>query len=223
MSLWNIQTPVTNPRALVTHGKIGIGTVACRGLSCSGMRIPTLVAVILAGIVAGCAAHRDRKAEYIDAFKKPLLSPGAQFGALPPAVQNTIIAEAGSEVIWDVVKDSSSGQTVYKIYFENRDIYPPLFVARDGSVLNPDLTVAVKAPEQTAGALGINTGTMVKLTDLPQKVLDVIHEQGSRTDISEIDKATWGNRTVYIITFKDESHYPKLYVEADGTLLKDIK
>jgi hypothetical protein len=187
------------------------------------MRIQTLVAVSLAGIVAGCVSHQDRKVEYVDAFKKPLLSPGAQFGALPPAVQNTIIAEAGSEVIWDVVKDNSSGQTVYKIYFENRDLYPPLYVARDGSVLNPDLTVAVKAPEQTASALGINTGMTVKLTDLPQKVLDVIHGQASRTDISEIDKATWGNRTVYIITFKDESHYPKLYVEADGTLLKDIK
>jgi hypothetical protein len=222
MSLSNYQLPVRN-RSASSDGKIGIGTADKAGLCCAGMRIQTVIAVILAGIVAGCAARRDRKAEYLDAFKKPLLSPGAQFGALPPAVQNTVIAEAGSEVIWDVVKDNSSGQTVYKIYFENRDLYPPLLVARDGSVLNPDLTVAVKAPEQTASSLGINTGTMVKLTDLPQKVLDVIHEQGSRTDISEIDKATWGNRTVYIITFRDESHYPKLYVEADGTLLKDVK
>jgi len=215
--------PLTDYQPLVSHHKIVIGTGAGGGLFSGSMRIQTLLAVSLAGIVAGCAAHRDQKAEYSSAFKKPLLSPGAQFGALPPAVQNTIIAEAGSEVIWDVVKDNSSGQTVYKIYFENRDIYPPLYVARDGSVLNPDLTVAVKAPEQTAATAGINTGTAVKLTDLPQKVLDVIHEQTSRTDISEIDKATWGNRTVYIFTFKDESHYPKVYVEADGTLLKDIK
>lgn len=186
------------------------------------MRIQLLVAVSVAGILAGCA-HPVKKAETINAFKKPLLSPGAQFGALPPAVQNTVIAEAGSEVIWDVVKDSSSGQTVYIITFENRDIYPPLFVARDGSVLNPDLTVAVHAPEHTAAALGINAGTTVKLTDLPAKVLEVIHEQASRTDITSIDKTTWGNRTVYVVTFKDESHYPKLYVEADGTLLKDIK
>lgn len=219
----NHRPPITNCQPPVTHRKIGIGTAGGRGLCSGRMRIQILLAVGLAGIVAGCAAHRDGKAEYIDAFKKPLLSPGAQFGALPPAVQNTVIAEAGSEVIWDVVKDSASGQTIYKIYFENRDLYPPLIVARDGSVLNPDLTVAVKAPTQTAAALGISAETTVKLTDLPQKVLDVIHEQASRTDISEIDKATWGNRTVYVITFKDESHSPKLYVEADGTLLKDVK
>jgi len=186
------------------------------------MRIQLFVAVGVAGILAGCA-HPDRKTEYSSAFKKPLLSPGAQFGALPPAVQNTVIAEAGAEVIWDIVKDSSSGQTVYKIYFENRGIFPPLYVARDGSVLNPDLTVAVRAPEQTAAALGFSIGTTVKLTDLPPKVLDVIHEQASRNDVASIDKATWGNRTVYVVTFKDESHYPKLYVEADGTLLKDVK
>lgn len=185
------------------------------------MKTHLLAVVSLAALLAGCA-HHDRKADY-NVFRKPLLSPGAQFGALPPAVQNTVIAEAGSEVIWDVVKDNKSGQTVYIITFENRDIYPPLYIARDGSVLNPDLTVAVKAPEQTAAALGISVGGSVKLTDLPTKVLDVIHQQASRTDISTIDKATWGNRTVFIITFKEESHYPKLYVEADGTLLKDVR
>jgi len=185
------------------------------------MKTELFAALSLGALLAGCAYHHDRKADY-GVFRKPLLSPGAQFGALPPAVQNTVIAEAGSEVIWDVVKDNKSGQTVYIITFENRDIYPPLYVARDGSVLNPDLTVAVQAPEQTS-ALGINIGERIKLTELPPKVLEVIHEQASRTDISSIDKATWGNRTVFVVTFKEESHYPKLYVEADGTLLKDIK
>jgi hypothetical protein len=184
----------------------------------------------LAGLLAGCAApHHEQVIVHHEpavhqekelapaVFRKPLLSPGAQFGALPPPVQNTVIAEAGSEVIWDVVKDNSSGQTVYIIY-------SPLSVGRDGSVLNPDLTVAVHAPEYKAAALGINVGTQtVKLTDLPPKVLEVIHEQASHSEVATIDKATWGNRTVYIVTFKDESHHSKLYVEADGTLLKDIR
>lgn len=191
---------------------------------------------VLAAMFTGCVAHhhetvvvhqeppvQHEKMLAPAAFRKPLLSPGAQFGGLPPAVQNTVIAEAGSEVIWEVVKDEHSGQPVYIIYFENQDIYPPLYVARDGSVLNPDLTIAVRAPEHTAAQVGISLGTVVKLTELPPKVLDVIHEQASRSEVAEIDKATWGNRTVYIVTFKDESHYPRLYVEADGTLLKDVK
>ena len=174
----------------------------------------------LAGLFTGCVSPHHEQAVVVHeepvvrhekllapaVFRKPLLSPGAQFGALPPAVQNTVIAEAGSEVIWDVVKDEHSGQTVYIITFENQDIYPPLYVGRDGSVLNPDLTVAVRAPEHTAAQLGISLGAQVKLTELPPKVLEVIHEQASHSEVAEIDKATWGNRTVYVVTFKDESH-----------------
>lgn len=189
----------------------------------------------MAGLLAGCATHHEQPVHHEEAvhpekalapaaFRKPLLSPGAQFGALPPPVQNTVIAEAGSEVIWDVVKEEHSGQTIYIIYFENQDIYPPLYVGRDGSVLNPDLTVAVHAPQYKAAALGANLGTTtVKLTELPAKVLDVVHAQASHSEVSSIDKATWGNRVVYIIIFKDELHNPRLYVEADGTLLKEGK
>jgi hypothetical protein len=196
-----------------------------------------LMTFAVASLLVGCVTHHEQPVQHEEAvhhdkalapavFRKPLLSPGAQFGALPPPVQNTVIAEAGSEVIWDVVKEDHSGQTVYIIYFENQDIYPPLYIGRDGSVLNPDLTVAVHAPEYKAAALGANLGAAtaaVKLTDLPTKVLDVVHDQAAHSEISSIDKATWGNRVVYIITFKDGAHNPKLYVEADGTLLKDIK
>jgi len=201
------------------------------------MKYNFLLTFAVAGLLVGCVTHHEQPVQHEEAvhhekelapavFRKPLLSPGAQFGALPPPVQNTVIAEAGSEVIWDVVKEEHSGQTVYIIYFENQDIYPPLYVGRDGSVLNPDLTVAVHAPEYKAAALGASLGAAtaaVKLTDLPPKVLDVVHDQASHSEISSIDKATWGNRVVYIITFKDGAHNPKLYVEADGTLLKEVK
>src|SRR6266699_7077633 len=159
-----------------------------------------VLTLAMAGLLAGCV-HHEQVVHHVEAvphekalapavFRKPLLSPEAKFGALPPPVQNTVIAEAGSEVIWDVVKEEHSGQAVYIIYFENQDIYPPLYVGRDGSVLNPDLTVAVRAPEHTAAQVGISLGTVVKLTELPQKVLDVIHEQASRSEVAEIDKAT---------------------------------
>ena len=199
------------------------------------MKIHFLVTFAMVALVAGCATHHEQPVHHVEAvphekavapaaFRKPLLSPGAQFGALPPQVQNTVIAEAGTEVIWDVVKEEHAGQAVYIIYFENQDIYPPLYVGRDGSVLNPDFTVAVHAPEYKAAALGANaTTTTVKLTDLPAKVLEVVHQQAGHSEVATIDKATWGNRIVYIVTFKDEKQYPKLYVEADGTLLKEGK
>lgn len=156
-------------------------------------------------------------------YNRPLFSSGAQFGALPPAVQNTVRAEAGSEEISDIIKDNSTGEPIYMIHFDNRAVLPVLYVARDGSVLNPDFSVAVAAPHETASTIGSSFGRTVKLTDLPEKVLEVIHQQDSRAEIATIDKATWGNRTVYIVTFKDESHHPQLYIESDGTLLKEVQ
>src|SRR5262245_11871918 len=94
------------------------------------MKNSSPLALALAGLFTGCVVHhkqpvvlqeprvRHEEALAPAAFRKPLLSPGAQFGALPPAVQNTVIAEAGCEVIWKVVKDDHSGQPVYIIYFE---------------------------------------------------------------------------------------------------------
>jgi hypothetical protein len=183
-----------------------------------------LPAVALVATLAGCAPHGEVLNVHRTPYNVPLYSSGAQFGALPPAVQNTVRAEAGSEEIYDIVKDNSAGKTVYRIYFVNPAAYPTLYVGRDGSVLNPDLTVAIAAPTPEVGGLnGSSMGTSVKLTDLPSPVLEIIHQQASRNEVSSIDKATWGNRSVYIVTFKDESHYPKLYVEADGTLLKEVK
>jgi hypothetical protein len=182
-----------------------------------------LVTVAAVGALAGCAWHGEVLDTHRTPYSVPLYSSGAQFGALPPAVQNTVRAEAGSEEIYDIAKDNTSGQTVYRIYFVNPGAYPTLYVARDGSVLNPDLTVAIAAPHDTMGTFGSSMGTAVKLTDLPPAVLEVIHQQASRTEVASIDKGTWGNRSVFVVTFRDESHYPKLYVEADGTLLKDVK
>jgi len=42
---------------------------------------------------------------------------------------------------------------VYKIYFRNGDLFPPLYVAADGSLLNPDLSLAAGAPADTFGVL----------------------------------------------------------------------
>lgn len=191
------------------------------------MKLPVLLAVVAVAVLAGCAGLQDpmrtppRKAEYRSAYNRPLMSPGAQFGTLPSAVQNTIRAEAGSAPIADVVKDTASGQVVYKIYFRYRDLFPPLYIAPDGSVLNPDLTVAVAAPRESIPVPSGSSTTPVKLGDLPPKVVKAIQERAPRALLGAIDAEPWGERMVYIISFKDPLQHPKLYVAADGTVLKD--
>jgi len=169
-------------------------------------------AVLVALLLAGCAtSNKSQKAGHQTAYDKPLTSPGAKFGALPPVVQRTVLAEAGPAEVVDAVRDTSAGRVVYKIYFRDKDVFPPLYVAPDGSVLNPDLTVAVSAVH----------GTRVMPAEVPAKVMKVIPERAPSADVAYINKETWGDRVVYIVSFKDEAHNPKLFIAADGTVVEE--
>jgi hypothetical protein len=150
-----------------------------------------------------------------------LLSPGAQFGALPATVQNTVRAEAGTAEIADVRTLHSDGQTVYRIDFLDAKTFPPLYVRRDGSVLDPNLRVAVGAANDSGGAMTGSVVSGVPYSALPEEVVAVLRERAPRSQIASIDRETWGDRIVYVINFKDEVRYPKLYMMADGTVLKE--
>ena len=178
---------------------------------------------------AGCIAHRKvevAKVPHVEGpYQRPLLSPGAQFGALPPVVQNTVRAEAGIAQIDRVVKDRTPIGIVYKVYFQHSGVYPPLFVTSEGDVLNPDYTIAVPAvhPGREAfAAEGTGEGGSVRLVDLPAEALKIIAEQAPHGEISAIEKQAWGDRTVYIVTFKGDHASPKLYVRSDGIVLKEV-
>ena len=178
------------------------------------MKTHLLPVVVLVGVMAGCATKTEtRKADHQTPYHKPLTSLGAKFGALPPAVQSTVLAEAGTAEIVDAFRDTSSGRVVYKISFREPTVFPPLFVAPDGSVLNPDLTVAVSAV----------SGTRLKRSDVPAKVIKVIEEHGPIAGYTAINKETWGDRVVYIVSFKDEAHYPKMFITADGTIIDETQ
>lgn len=170
--------------------------------------------VLLAVLLAGCeTADTAKKAAHETRYLKPLTSPGAKFGALPSVVQLTVLAEVGPEEIVDAVRDTSSGRVVYKIYFRDEEIFPPLYVAPDGSVLNPDLTVAVSAIR----------GVRVKPADVPPSVKKAIPERVPGAQVAFINKEAWGGRTVYVVTFKDEAHNPKLLLGEDGSVLDETQ
>jgi hypothetical protein len=178
------------------------------------MKSPVLLVVSLTVLLAGCATqNQDQTAAQETPYHKPLTSPGAKFGALPPVVQLTVLAEVGPEQIVDAVRDTSSGRVVYKIYFRDSELFPTMYVAPDGSVLNPDLTVAVKA----------RPGTRVKPADVPPGVKEAIPKHAAAAEVAYISKESWGERTVYVVTFKDETHNPKLLLGEDGTVLDEAQ
>jgi hypothetical protein len=110
----------------------------------------------------------------------------------------------------DVVKEAHEGRLVYKIYFKDAGNYPPLWVAADGSVLNHDYTTAVPAPVPSVA---------LDPSDLPPDVAKFVHEHAPDGEITSVLRETWTAQTVYTVSFKYESHNPKLYIVSDGTNL----
>ncbi len=167
---------------------------------------------LVALLVAGCATHNQtQKAGHQTVYNKPLISPGAKFGALPPPVQRTVLAQVGPAEVVDVRRDTSTGRVFYKIYFRDVDIFPPMYVAPDGSVLNPDLTVAVAAFH----------GLRVKPDEVPAAVMKVIPQRAPAGEIAYITLEAWGGRAVYVVTFKDEAHTPRLLIASDGSAVEE--
>ena len=178
------------------------------------MKLPVLLVVPLAVLLAGCATHeKPQMVAQQTSYNKPLTSPGAKFGALPPAVQRTVLAEVGLQEVVDAVRDTSSGRVVYRVHFRDSEVFPPIYVAPDGSVLNPDLTVAVRARQ----------GTRVKPADVPPSVQKAIPEHAPASQVDYINKETWGGRTVYVVIFKDETHNTRLYLGEDGAVLNETE
>ena len=178
------------------------------------MRTQVFGAVLAVLAAAGCATQKEADmAAHHTVYNKPLTSPGAKFGALPPVVQRTVLAQVGPAEVVDAVRDTSSGRVVYKVYFRASDIFPPLYVAPDGSVLNPDLTIAVNAVQ----------GTRVKREEVPAPVNKAITERSHGVEVAYINKETWGGRTVYVVTFKDEAHNPKLLIAEDGSAVDETQ
>lgn len=176
------------------------------------MKSPVLLVVSLAVLLAGCTTQKQTQATaQATPYRKPLTSPGAKFGSLPPVVQRTVLAEAGQQEVVDAVRDTSSGRVVYKIYFREPELFPPLYVAPDGSVLNHDLTVAVQARQ----------GTRLKLADVPAPVKKAITDRSLAGEVSYINAENWNGRKVYVVIFKDETHNPKLIFGEDGSAVDE--
>jgi hypothetical protein len=174
-----------------------------------------------AGLLAGCAQHGTPAGTLQpvrSAYFRPLVSPGTLFASLPAAVQRTVRAETGGTAIEEVVKDRSSGRLIYRIYFENSVLYPPLYVAPDGSVLNPDNSIAVGAPGDSLGVLTGGRAAGLTLDDLPPKVIKAIQQYAPHSEIQSVTKETRGDQVTYEIVFKDSSQ-PRLYLGPDGTVL----
>ncbi len=183
-----------------------------------------LLCSLVLSLLPGCAHHaRARVTRPETSYSLPLVSPGTQFGSLPPAVQRTIRAETGGTAIHDIWKRTDgSGLLVYIVWFENQAMWPSLYVSSDGSVLNADLSVAVGAPKDlTSVALGAGAGALT-LGDLPPAVVKAIQNHAPTAEIAHISEEGAGSQFTYVVEFKDAVR-PPLYVSPDGTVRNRVR
>jgi hypothetical protein len=166
----------------------------------------------------GCAhEHLYTVEDYRRQYSKPLLSSGAQFAALPPAVQNTIRAEAGSASIEEVIKETNLTRVTYQVHFQNSNWFEPMLIAADGSLLDPDLIVAIGAPKEDAMASTGSASSGTSLNDLPPAAVKAVQRHAPDAQVDSVIRQVSGNQVIYIVTFKDRAHAP-LQVTADGSI-----
>lgn len=179
------------------------------------MRLQLLFFIVIGGFLAGCASEGPPFT-----YTEPLISPGGQFSKLPPTVQNSVRAQVGSAEIRDISKETSGDSTIYVFHFRNVFVYPPLYVAPDGSVLTPDLQVAVGATQDTIEAATGRGSNGIKLDDLPPNVVSSIRSHAPTSEVDWVQRITSGNAIFYEVFFKNPRHQPTLLISEEGRVVR---
>ena len=200
----------------VHHQRGGIDGIPGKWASFFRRGCPGLISALLLGCAGPQPAPREA---YRDLYVRPLSSPGAQFSQLPPTVKHTVLAETGSASVARIDKGTADGKTIYRVAFKDAGLYPPLYVAADGSVLYPNLNEAVGAPRDVFTMATHGPVTRVSLDELPTQVVKAIQHARPDAEVDEITRDVNGSRILYVVTFKGRTH-PGLTIEPDGTIVK---
>jgi hypothetical protein len=176
----------------------------------------TTLWLVVVATLCGCASEQQPAFVY----HQPLISPGGEFASLPPAVQNSVRAQAGMAEIVRIVKHGETGPIVYEVRFRDHDVYPPLFVATDGSVLNSNFEVMVGASEDSIAASTGNEASGLKMDELPPNVTQTIRHQAPTAEVDYITRLTRDRDIFYNVSFKDPANHPKILIRDDGKLIQ---
>jgi hypothetical protein len=177
-----------------------------------GLSVPLLAALLCGGCVS-------RPLDYQSSYDNAFISPGMKFLGLPAAVQSTIRAQAGMAEILDIGRYETHDRTFYKVWFARSAVYPPLYIAPDGSVLNSDLTVSMQAPTETYAELAGHAFGTVSLANIPASVLKAIKVNAPTAEIRRIDEYDEKKTRVYEIQFRGPNAPDPIRVDDSGKIL----
>jgi hypothetical protein len=173
----------------------------------------TFIAAV-AVLLAGCRTKEAVVVPPATSLMQPTSSPGSKYALLPVAVQHTIAAVAGAAEIKDINKVPGTDGDYYEITFRYPALYPTLYVAENGTLLNDNPPGAAGAP----GGLGGTSAGGNMLSTLPYPVQRTLQLSAAGAVVVDVQRP---QRNVYEFIFKDPSLHPNMYIAEDGTLLKE--
>ena len=94
---------------------------------------------------------------------------------------------------------------------------PPVLPYLAGTPLVITVTSCVMGPETVSAVRGIR----IKPAEVPATVMKAIPEHAPSAEVAYITLESWSGRAVYIVTFKDDAHNPRLLVASDGSIVEE--
>jgi uncharacterized membrane protein YkoI len=138
---------------------------------------------------------------------------GMKLTDLPAPVQKKVKAEAASNEVGDISKDTQSGKTVYHVAFNNEGMHTDL-------VLDPDGKVLLRSDETALYAAPLQSSQSLTLKSAPQAVQNAVREHaGSSPTVTDIDKGTWNGQTAYRVMLEKNGTLRPLLISESGQIL----
>ncbi|MHC1763257.1 MAG: PepSY-like domain-containing protein [Verrucomicrobiia bacterium] len=133
-----------------------------------------------------------------------------EFRDLPPAVQNTVNAQAGASGIASIQRTTRHGIPLYEVRLSQPSNARPLYISETGSVINLDHVVASTAKEGSR---------KIPFSELPAPVQNTLRTQAGSARVEDIDAVTQKGETTYNAAFKRDGRTVELWLDANGNLL----
>lgn len=202
-------------------------------------KIATLVtSVLLAGGAAWAddkdkdkgAAPEDRKTEAgnntVEKIQQGVKNTFAElkFEDLPAAVQKTVREHSRSAKINDIDREDRTGRTIYEVEFETDGMNREIHVAANGTLLNEKEAGVQLGYDRDDDTDADRTRVRekdnnMKFSDLPAAVQATVKQQGSESQIADIDSYRRSGKRVYEIEFRRDGPNREIHVGEDGKIM----
>src|SRR5688572_21914833 len=151
---------------------------------------------------------------------------GTQLEDTPPAVQETIMREAGNRKIADIDKERRTGEVIYEVEFKEPGRNIELHIAENGTIVRDSRKAeAIGAPARQAerGIGQSSKPNAEKLTfgEVPAAVQNRIRTTDEASKVKQIHRTTKDGLTLYEVELEKDGKSTTLHINSDGTILEE--